>query len=170
MTTPLVLIAAMVAVPALLLIFLRINAAIVFLSLCLGSVLVQFVGKDTSSFLNLFSTSKLVMHFGASIVLLLIPVVFTMLIMIGTVHGKFRIFLNILPALAVGVVGLLLAEPYFTPGLQASVMSTTAWHELTKVDTLIVTASTVIALLFLWLQRPKKSSHDEGGKHGKHHH
>lgn len=169
MVTPLVLIAAMVAVPALLLIILRINAAIVFLSLCLGSVLVQFVGKDTSSFLNLFSTSKLVMHFGASLLLLLLPVVFTMIIMIGTVRGKFGFFMNILPAIAVGVVGLLIAEQYFTAGLQGAVSSTTAWNDLQKVQTLVVGVSAIVSLLFLWLQRPKKSHKDEGGKHGKHH-
>ena len=169
MATPLVLIAAMVAVPALLLIILRINAAIVFLSLCLGSVLVQFVGKDTSSFLNLFSTNKLVMHFGASLLLLLLPVVFTMIIMIGTVRGKFGVFMNILPAIAVGVVGLLIAEQYFTAGLQGTVSTTTAWTELLKVQTLVVGVSAIVSLLFLWLQRPKKSHKDEGGKHGKRH-
>ena len=169
MATPLVLIAAMVAVPALLLIILRINAAIVFLSLCLGSVLVEFVGKDTSSFLNLFSTNKLVMHFGASLVLLLLPVIFTMIIMIATVRGKFRVVMNILPAVAVGVVGLLLAEPYFTPGLQWTISNTMAWVELQKVQTLVVGVSSILSLLFLWLQRPKKSSKEEGGKHGKHH-
>lgn len=168
MTTPLVLIAAMVAVPILILLAFRINAAIVFLSLCLGSVLVQFVGNDTSSFINLFSASKVVMHYGASIFLLLLPAVFTMIVMIGTVKGKFKVLLNILPAVAVGVVWLLLAEPYFTPGLRGAMTGTSAWHEIQKINTLIVTASTVVCLLFLWLQRPKRSGHDDGGKHGKH--
>lgn len=169
MMTPLVLIAAMVAVPVFILITLRINAAIVFLSLCLGSMLVQFVGNDASSFINLFSTSKLVMHLGASIFLLLLPAVFTMVVMIGTVRGKFRVLLNILPAVAVGAVWLLLAVPYFTPGLQAAVKGTSTWHDIEKVDTLIVTTSTVVSLLFLWLQRPKRSSHEDGGRRGKHH-
>src|SRR5581483_8610457 len=163
MTTTLVLIAAMVGVPIIVLLALRINAAIVFLSLCLGSVLVQFVGNDTSSFLNLFSTSKVIMHYGASIFLLLLPAIFTMIVMIGTVRGKFRIFLNVLPAISAGIVGLLLAEPYFTPGLRGAVTATTAWHGIQKVNVLIVTASTVVSLLFLWLQRPKHPGHDESG-------
>ncbi|HUB94217.1 MAG TPA: hypothetical protein VMB52_06980 [Verrucomicrobiae bacterium] len=169
MQTPLVLIAAMVAVPTIILLALRINAAIVFLSLCLGSVLVQFVGNDTSSFINLFSTDKLVMHYGASIFLLLLPAVFTMIVMIGTVRGSFRLALNVFPAIAVGAVGLLLAEQYFTPGLRGAISSTSAWHDIQKVGTLIVTASTVVSLLFLWLQRPKRSGRDESGKGGKHH-
>src|SRR6266849_4182234 len=106
--TPLVLIVGMIAVPALLLMVLRINAAIVFLSLCLGDVLVQFTGKDAGSFVNLFSSST-ASDYSASIALLLLPAVFTMLVMIGTVRGHVRMVLNALPAVAVGVVGLLLA-------------------------------------------------------------
>jgi hypothetical protein len=166
--TPLVLIAAMVAVPVLVLILLRINAAIVFLSLCLGSVLVQFVGKDTSSFINLFSGSKLVTNYGATLILLLLPVIFTMIVMIGTVRGTFRLVLNFFPAIAVGVVGLLLAEASFTPGLQHAISNTTAWHDLQKLQVLVVGVSTIVSLLFLWLQRPKHAGHDEG-KHHKHH-
>src|SRR6202012_4438643 len=105
---------------------------------CLGSVLVQFVGNDTSSFINLFSTNKIVMHYGASIFLLLLPAVFTMCVMIGTVRGNFRLILNVLPEIAVGGVGLLLAEPFFTPGLREAVSNTSAWHDIQKVNTLIV--------------------------------
>ena len=164
--TPLVLIAAMAAVPIVLLVVLRINAAIVFLSLCLGSVLVQFVGNDASSLINLLSASKLVAHYGAPLILLLIPVVFTMIVMIGTVRGKFRSLLNILPAVTVGVVGLLLAEPLFSPGLRGAVSGTHVWHSLQQLRVLVVGVSTIISLFFLWLQRPK---HSEGKHHGRHH-
>lgn len=166
MMTPLVLIAAMIAVPVVLLFVLRINAAIVFLSLCLGSVLEKFVGGDASSVTNLFSASKVVSQYGTSLFLLLLPAVFTMIVMIGTVRGKFRALINILPAVAVGVVGLLLAEPLFSPGLRGAVGSTQAWHELQRAQVLVVGVSTIVSLLFLWLQRPSRG---ESGKHGKHH-
>lgn len=164
--TPLVLIAGMIALPIVLMTVLRINAAIVFLGLCLGSVLVQFAGKDASSFVNLFSSNKLMSEFGASIALLLLPAVFTMIVMIGTVRGKFRLVLNLLPAVAVGVVGLLLAKPLFSPGLQGAVAGTQAWHSLQQLQVLIVSASTIVSLLFLWLQRPSRFGHE--GKHARH--
>ena len=53
--TPAIALSAIVLVPAVLLMVLRINAALVFLSLCLGNVLVQFVAPDAHSFLTLFS-------------------------------------------------------------------------------------------------------------------
>lgn len=165
--TPLVLIAGMIALPIVLIAVLRINAAIVFLSLCLGSVLVQFAGKDAGSFVHLFSGSKLVSDYDASLVLLLLPAAFTMIVMIRTVRGKFRTLLNLLPAAAVGVVGLLLAEPLFSPGLRGAVAGTQAWHNLQQLQTLLVTVSTIVSLLFLWLQRPKGSG-SGNGKHGHH--
>lgn len=169
MATPLMFIVAMVTIPVLLLLVLRINAAIVFLSLCLGDVLVQFAGQDAGSFINLFSRSEVVRGYGASLALLLIPVIFTMIVMIGTVRGKFRLLLNILPAVGVGLVGVLLAEPHFSPGLRDAISRTQAWSNIQQLQVLIVTVSTIVSLLFLWLQRPGRSNH-EGGKRGRRKH
>jgi hypothetical protein len=164
MITPLVLVAIMVAVPVLLLLVLRINAAIVFLSLCLGDVLVQFASKDAGSFVNLFSGSEAARTYGTSLALLLIPAVFTMIVMIGTVRSKFRLLLNVLPAAATGFLGVLLAEPLFAPGLRSAIANTQAWHNMQQLQVLIVSAGTIVSLLFLWLQRPGR----EGGKRGRH--
>src|ERR1700691_5564887 len=89
--TPLLLLAVMAAAPVLLLLVLRVNAAIVFLSLCLGSVLVQFAGSDAHSFVNLMSTSATLSSYGITLGLLLVPAVFTTLVMIGTVRGGFKL-------------------------------------------------------------------------------
>jgi hypothetical protein len=157
---PLVLIAILVAVPILLLTVLRINAAIVFLSLCVGSVLVRFVGYDAQSFMGLFTANKTVSDTYVSLGLLLVPVVFTMLVMIGTARGKLRSVFNILPAIAVGVVWLMLAEPLFSPGLRGTMEGTSTWGQLQHAQSLVVGVSTLISLLFLWLQRPR--SREEG--------
>ena len=52
MDVPTILLAAIVLAPAAVLLLLRINAALVFLSLCLGNVLVQFTFRDTVNFLT----------------------------------------------------------------------------------------------------------------------
>ena len=165
--TPLVLIIGMIALPVVLMAMLRINAAIVFLSLCLGDVLVQFAGQDASSFINLFSSSKTVSSSTASLALLLLPAAFTLVVMIGTVRGHVRLLLNLLPAAAVGVLALLLAEPYFSAGLQSTVTTTQAWHNVQQLQVLIITTSAVVSLLFLWLQRPSRAGHEKSK--GKHH-
>lgn len=163
--TPLVLISLIIIAPVLILTALRINAAIVFLSLCLGSVLVRFVSDDAHSFVSLFASNKTVSDSYVSIGLLLLPVVFTMLVMIATVRGKIKTGLNILPALSVGVVGLLLAEPLFSPGLRGAISNTILWHDLVRAQSLAVGVSTLISLLFLWFLRPKHGGHEEGKHH-----
>ncbi len=50
--TPEITLAAIVLVPVIVLMFFRINAALVFLSLCLGSVLVQFVAGDAGGLIG----------------------------------------------------------------------------------------------------------------------
>ena len=52
---PAVILSAIVLVPVVVLMLLRIIAALVFLSLCLGNVLVQFIAPDANSFRALFS-------------------------------------------------------------------------------------------------------------------
>lgn len=166
--TPEVILGAIVLIPVIALLLFRINATLVFLSLCLGDVLVQFVAPDANSFLQLFSA-----HIPAGvdtgndtvkIFLLLLPVVLTAIFMIRTVSGKTKLLLNILPAAGVGLLGALLIVPLLPPGLSHNIVDSSLWAEVQKAQNLIVGTSALACLLVLWLQRPQT-----GGKHGKKH-
>lgn len=164
--TPSAVLGTIVLVPVLLLMALRINATLVFLSLCLGDVLVQFVAPDANSFLQLFSAhlpkNVDTGNDTVKIFLLLLPVVLTAIFMIKTINGKAKLALNILPAAGVGLLGALLVVPLLPPGLSHNIVSSSLWSELQKAQNLIVGASALTCLLVLWLQRPKT-----GDKHGK---
>jgi hypothetical protein len=166
--TPDAILAAIVIVPVLLLMFLRINAALVFLSLCLGDVLVQFVAPDANEFLQLFSAhvpkNVDTGNDNIKILLLLLPVVLTAIFMIRTVRGKGRLFLNLLPALGVGMLGGLLIVPLLPAGLSHNIVNSDLWNQAQKAQDLIVGVSALICLFVLWLQRPKTGEE----KHGKH--
>ena len=164
--TPLMLLGIMVVVPIVVLVLLRVNAAIVFLSLCLGSVLVQFAGSDAHSLAKLFTGSKAMNGYGVSLVLLLLPAVVTTIVMVGTVRGKVRLLLNMLPALSAGLLAVVLAEPLVSPGLRGSLAKSSIWHYTQRADVLIIGFGAIFSLLFLWMQRPKHA----GGESGKHHH
>jgi hypothetical protein len=149
-------------------VLLRINAALVFLSLCLGDVLVQFVAPDANTFLQLFSA-----HVPSGIdngndnlklILLLLPVVMTAIFMIRTVRGTGRLLLNVLPAAGVGLLGALLVVPLLPPGLSHNIVDSDLWSQVQKAQNLIVGASALTCLLVLWLQRPQA-----GARHGKKH-
>src|SRR5580765_2533045 len=113
--SPELILIALMATPVVVLWLLRVNAALVFLSLCLGDVLVSFTAKDAVSIVSGASTS---VHASDAVIrlgLLLAPAILTILFMIGTVKGKKR-FLNILPAAGVGLLSALLVVPQLSPG------------------------------------------------------
>jgi hypothetical protein len=169
--SPEVVLGAIVLVPIVILMLLRINAALVFLSLCLGNVLVQFIAPDANSFLTLFSAH--VVPKGADtgnnmikLALLLFPVVLTAIFMIRTVRGRMRLFLNVLPAAGVGTLGALLVVPLLPAGLSHNLVHSSIWTHATRAQDLIVGASALVCLFVLWLQRPKTGS-EKHEKHGK---
>ena len=161
---PNILLIILLAAPVIVLTVLRANAALVFLSLCLGSVLVQFVAADAGMIVA--STGPQVQgvphsQMFVNLVLLLLPVVLTTLIMIRSVRGKVRLAFNILPALGVSALMALLAVPLMSPGLTGTIVSAPLWPKLQHLQTLIIGVTTLLTLLFLWLQRPKKVAPQE---------
>jgi hypothetical protein len=162
---PLILAIAIVAIPILVLTALRINAAIVFLSLCLGEVLVMFVSADAASTVGILTSYGQANPGYVSLGLLLVPAILTAFCMIGTVKGKLTQGLNLLPAIAVGALALLLVKPLLSGSLQSGIESTVVWEQVQGLRTIVVSASALISLFFLWIQRPKNKSHDEGKKH-----
>lgn len=158
-----------VLLPVIALMLLRINAALVFLSLCLGNVLVQFVAPDADSFFELFSASVPAgVDTGndtVKIVLLLLPVILTAVFMIRTVSGYGKLMLNLLPALGVGLLGSLLVVPLLPPDLSDSILASSLWEETQQAQNLIVGVSALVCLFALWLQRPHAGHKKKHGKY-----
>lgn len=165
-----IILGALVLLPIAVLMALRINAALVFLSLCLGDVLVQFVAPDANQFLALFAAHVPkgvdTGNNTIKILLLLLPVVLTAIFMIKTVKGYGKLALNILPAAGVGLLLTLLLTPLLPPGTSHNILNSKLWDQMQRAQDLIVGGSALICLLVLWLQRPK-TGHDKG-KHAKH--
>lgn len=167
--TPEMTLGLIVLFPIVFLLALRVNATLVFLSLCLGSVLVQYVVGDANSLVDWLYSSNATPKIHTSqdnikLVLLLLPVALTSVFMIRTVSGTSRLVMNALPAVGVGLLGALLVVPLLPPGLAHNIVRTDLWDQLTKAQSVIIGGSAIICLLVLWLQRPKT----EGKHHKKH--
>ena len=167
--TPTILVALIVAAPAVLLTVLRVNAVLVFLSLCLGQVLVQFVGPEAMDTVGILAlgTGKTSPQI-VSLALLLLPPIFTVLITMHTVKKHLRLALNVLPALSIGVLLLLLTEPFFSPGLKGAIEGDRIWVWVQGLQPLAVGLSAIVSILFLWLHKPKKVKEEEHGHGGRH--
>ena len=164
--SPQIILGAIVLAPVALLLLLRINAALVFLSLCLGDVLVQFVAPDANSFVALFAAHVPkgvdTGNDNIKLLLLLLPVVLTAIFMIRTVRGYGRLALNLLPAAGVGLLGGLLVVPLLPAGTSDTIINSSLWSQVLRAQDLIVGSSALVCLLVLWLQRPKTGAHKRG--------
>lgn len=169
--SPVLILASIALIPVVLLMVLRVNAALVFLSLCLGSVLTTFLGPDANDMLSLVSAhaSRTVSasQTTAQLVLLAIPVVLTIVFMIKSVPKGLKLIINLLPAVGVGLLTALLVVPLLPHGTGNTLMATDFWHKAQQARDLIVGGSALICLFALLGLRPK---HGHDDKHGKKHH
>lgn len=148
---------AAIAVPAVVLVLLRSNAAIAFLSLCAGSVLVRFVGHEANLAGTMFANTKAVDPY-MQVMLLVLPLVLVAIITRKTVPAA-KLVVNIIPAIAVGLVGVLLAVPLLSGGAQSAITDTQGWKLLEASQEFVVAVSVAVSIIALWLTKP--------GHHGK---
>ncbi len=150
------------AVPVLALLVLRANAALVFLSMCLGYTVGRLLGGDISAFADTLmpGLGRLNMQLG----LIAIPALLTALFYTRSVKGM-RALSNIVPALAVGCLAVALVVPLLGPPVSAAVMALPLWQTFARLESLAIGGGAAASLLFLWLQRPVagKKSDDKRG-------
>lgn len=141
-------------VPFAVITLLRINAAMAFLSLCLGYVLVELVAKDANSLVTFLAPqANSVSQTSFQLAMLLGPLAITCIITLFSINGRLKELLNILPAAAVSVLALLLAVPLLTPGLRYALQADTLWVQVNAAQSGIVGIGALISMISLWGQR-----------------
>lgn len=146
---------ALIAVPVVMTMMLRANATLVFLSLCLGAVVTQFLAHDIEDFANLFFPQANLAPYEFKIGLVLAPALLTTVLMLRSVKGL-KYWLNILPAAAVGGLVPLLVVPLLPDMAQQPIVKEQLWQGLSRAQDLIVGGGALVSLLFLWMQRTKR--------------
>lgn len=164
---PAIILGAIIILPVVVLMLARVSASLVFLSLCLGNVLVQYVGPESSNFVDLL-TSQIQGVVNPTdnnirLFLLLAPVVLTTIFMIKSVHGPGKLILNLLPAVGVGLLGALLVVPLLPEGVSNDILNSDIYSQVKNAQIIIVGGSALVCLIFLWMQRPK-SGHSKHKK------
>jgi len=153
MNDNLALIAALI-LPALAFIILRINASLIFLSLCLGAVLVQYVASEAVTLVHLMTANpNQISLSGMKLLLFVAPAAVTTVVTLFSIHGRIKHAFNILPAFAASSLLVLLAVPLLPPGISHTLQIQQTWHILSNAESLAVAAGAVVCLFFLWTQR-----------------
>lgn len=163
----LIILAAIAILPVVAILLFRVNGAVAFMSLALGSVLVRYTSADVASIVSGLSS-----HPGTnllqwvSIGLLGIPFLLSLLFTRRSVSGN-KQFTNVLPALASGMLFALLLVPLFSVSLQAPLESQRLWQILSNLQTAVLLGGAFFSLLFLLLSHRGHTGGDDK-KHGKH--
>lgn len=168
--TPLIILAALALVPLLAILVLRVNGAIAFMSLCLGSVLVTYTSTDVDGVLTSMSTgsTRLTVNQWSQLGLLIVPLLLTILFTRGSVKGPKK-FTNILPALAAALLTALLVVPLLPANLQHQLHDQTVWTQLSNAQTAVILGGAAFSLVFLlFTHRTKPAPEGEKKKSGKH--
>jgi zinc transporter ZupT len=148
-----IILAGFVIVPAVAVVLLRSNGILVFLSVCLGSVLAAYVAGDASSVISGASRSgALVTMQWTQLGLLVVPVLCTVLLTRKKLKG-FKLLLGFVAAIAAGALLALLGMQYLSSALQESIYESTAWHELNNLETAVILTGATITFLYLLMTR-----------------
>ena len=168
MVTYLAILGGIALVPALAILLLRVNGAIAFMSLCLGSVLVTYTSGDVDTVFTKFANKDaLITNQWIQLALLVVPFALTILFTRGSVKGAKKV-VNFLPAVATGLLGALLAVPLLPTHLQRQIHQQTAWHQLSRAQTAVILGGALFSLMFLLFTHRRRKGEEEGKKKGKH--
>ena len=165
--TPVIILGLCVLAPVVLAFVLRVNAAILFMSLCVGEVLVIFVSSNAATFLSPIYPTGNISFSSMRLVLLLLPPILTLLLMLHSVVGKSKLILDLIPGIATGLLLALLIVPILPSGLSVNIQNTSIWHHYFQYQTVIVIFGALSSIVFMLLGR-QNGKHSRGG-HSKHH-
>jgi hypothetical protein len=161
----LVLFIAAIAIPVFLLYIFQVEASMVYLSLCMGYVLVRFMSPDAVSLISGFYPKETSLSMTTvKLILLLLPAVLTMVAMFHSVHGTKRI-INIIPSAACGILLIALIEPQLPSNISTTMMNSNYWTQYSHFETLLIGAGSLVCLGFLWTNRKPKHSRPSKGSH-----
>lgn len=145
----LIILGALALVPLLLILVLRANAAIAFMGLCVGSVLVTYTTQDVTSIASGLSPHPgITMTHWVQLALLTLPFLLTCWFTRHSVKGSRQLF-NFLPAISCGLLFALLVVPLLSASLQHALEHQTVWHQLDSLQTAVVLGGAVLSLAFI---------------------
>jgi len=160
---------AILIIPIALIAFLRVNAIFVYLGLCLGYVLSQFVvsTKIVTKIPDYSKVTKLSTNSNIHLLLLVIPPLLIILTMFKTAPKKKILSLNLAGAVAVGALAVITVVPKLPINTALSIVSSSIWSNISKYEGSVVAVTAIFILLLLVSQRSKLKPQPKEGKHHK---
>ncbi len=138
--------------------FLKSNAALSFLVLCVGFVLNTSVIGNLEHLLSQMNLS--VANDTLGLILLLVPLLITLLLTRSHSHRRGALFFcQLAAALAAGGLLALSAGPLLASSANFNFSGTSFWDNLTKIQAAVIGIGAAISLILIWLSNFKHSKH-----------
>lgn len=144
-----VLLAVLIFTPVVLAYMLKSDAAVAFLALCGGFAAITLSGSDIE---HLFGKTKItsLTSNDVDLILLVLPLLFTLLLTFRTVSSRRHRLLHIIPALCAGALLAIVAGPMFSQALSTNFSNSQAWKNLQKIQSYVVGGGLLVSLLLVW--------------------
>jgi hypothetical protein len=156
-----IILAAFVLGPLLLTFLLKSNAALSYLALCAGFVVVSFASPDLKSLTGQLNFS---INGGTlNLVLIIMPLMFTLLFTKGKAKSGFGRVIHLAIALCAGVLLALIGVPLLSSSLRSGFSDSSIWSSLQKAQAGVVGAGVFLSLIVTWTKALKKPK-DKGKK------
>jgi hypothetical protein len=138
----------LIAAPIVLTYFMKSDAALAYLALCAGFVLLSLT---TSNLQELLDHSNVHLNNNTlGLILLASPPLLTLLVTRKTVHGQSNILMQLVPALLLGGLLALIAVPLLDSSVQNNFTDSGLWGQLQKVQAWIIAIGAVASLALVW--------------------
>jgi Mn2+/Fe2+ NRAMP family transporter len=125
----------------------------------MGYVFSEFDGQN--KLVTKLAGSKVIEHLGGSndvrLLLLLVPAVIILLFMTRTTKGG-TLSINLLPAVAVGLLAVITVVPLLPLNTAVNVMGGSLWRDVTKYEGTLVALSTLVVGILLIAEHSKFGS------------
>lgn len=139
----------LILAPVLITYFLKANAALGYLALSAGFVLLSLTTVDFQQLLhhtNLLNVSTNTL----GLVLFAGPPLLTLLITRKSTHGQTNILVQLIPAICLGGLLALIAVPLLNSNVQTRFTGATLWTQLQKIQSWVIGAGALSSLLLVW--------------------
>lgn len=144
-----IVLAAIVALPIVLGVLLRVNASHLFFSVMAGELLARYFGEEAESAIHAMLNSDVATEY-AHLFILTLPVVLTAIVLKNSI-SRSRALINIFPLVVTGIVYAAFAIPLLPAELQAKVQATPIGQDFANSSAAVIGFIVLFQLVILWL-------------------
>ncbi len=150
---PDLVLALLVFLPLVITFLLKSNAAVAFLALCGGFVIISFTNIDIQDLTKNLSFQLTSSTFN--LILLITPFLLTLLLARKAYSGQLRTVLQCAAALCGGALLAILAIPLLSESARLNFADSAGWDALQKIQTPVIAAGVIVSLVLVWFGKQK---------------